>query len=230
MPHPFASAILEAQPDTAAPEVAAAVAGGPSNQQILAAAKAAYSTFQPVVDATALAVVATVQDSSLSGALTTLDDADWSGTGVTPTVAAPFFDSSEVATALGVVTRNSMVKSFSVGAFSNTLTSGPGVAGYVRDVLAITAPTGLLVELDIFKNIVKVDPGQNLQYGVWLPAPADLHDTVLGMYLNASIQGVSVNLKILLTASLSAYGFMASTGADVPISVGVFAGATSQRS
>ena len=100
--------------------------------------------------------------------------------------------------------------------------------GFVGDPLAITARTGLVVSLDIFKSIVKVDPGQNLQYGVWLSAPASLHDHVTGMYVNTSVQGISINLKILLTSSLSPYGFMSSTGAEVPVSVGVFSGATSQ--
>lgn len=227
MPHPFASTILEAAPES--PEAAApAVAGGPSNQQILDAAKSAYAAYQSVVDAVTLAVVASIQDPSLGPDLRALDGTDWSAR-TTPEITAPFFASREIATALGVVTRTLDVRTLFVGAFANTARgSGPGVVGYARDLAATGDPSGLLVALDLFKGVVTVDPGRNLQYGVWLRTPSELHDSVLGMYVNARVQGITVNLKVLLTSTLSPYGFMSSTGAEVPVNSGVFSGTTSR--
>lgn len=198
----------------------------PSNDQILDAAKAAYAEHRPAVDAATLALVASVRDGELAPALARLDGTNWSGGGVSAGVAEPFFSSREVATAIGVA-RTTAIRSFSVGAFTKQLPGGsPGVAGFVQDLLGGTS-AAMSLRLDIFSQIVSVDPGQNLQYGVWLGLPSALHDSVLGFYANATIQGVSVNLKVLLTKTLQPYGFMSSTGATLPVDTGVFAGSTS---
>ena len=57
MSHPFASDVLDAELDASTPQVALfaeTAAGGPSNQQVIDAAKAAYGSYQPAVDAITL--------------------------------------------------------------------------------------------------------------------------------------------------------------------------------
>lgn len=199
----------------------------PTNQQIVTSAKAAYAAYQTAVDAVTLALVNSVNDASLADALVRLDGTNWSSPGVSPSIAEPFLGSQDMATAIGVVRRTSLV-AVSVGAFTKTLPSGhPGVIGFARDLLGVST-AGLILELDIFGSIVSVDNAQNLQYGVWAEAPTDLHDAVLGFYANAAVHGASVNLKVLLTKALKPYGFVASTGATVPVSSGIFAGTTAQ--
>jgi hypothetical protein len=76
--------------------------------------------------------------------------------------------------------------------------------------------------------VVSTDPGSNLQLGVWLGGAGTLHDMVIGLYINVDVQGVSVNLKILVSTALDPYGFVVSSGATVnlPVKTGVFGGAT----
>ena len=199
----------------------------PTNQQIINSAKAAYSAYQPAVDAMTLALVNTVNDASLADALARLDGTNWASPGVSPSVTQPFFASIDMATAIGVVRRTSL-NSVSVGAFAKSLPAGgAGVIGFAQDLLGLTT-AGLILDLDIFGSIVSVDNLHNLQYGAWAEPPTDLHDAVVGFYANANVHDVSVNLKILLTKTLKPYGFVSSTGAAVPVQSGIFAGTTSQ--
>jgi hypothetical protein len=203
------------------------LAAAPSNQQIVDAAKAAYASYQGPADAITLAVVNTVRDASMADALARLDATNWSSTGISPSLVAPFFTGPDLATAMGVI-RKSDLKSVSVGVFAKNLPGGgPGMIGFAEDIAGVTT-TGMTLELDIFRSIVRVDASQNLQYGTWIEAPGDLHDAVIGFYTTATVQGVSVNLKILLTTMLKPYGFVASTGASVPVNAGIFAGSTAQ--
>ncbi|WP_448627743.1 hypothetical protein [Geodermatophilus sp. URMC 64] len=222
-------AVLDATLPVESSEADSAVAAGdgPSNQQILDAAKAAYASYQPAVDATTLALVASLKDAALAQPITVLDGTNWSSPGLNGALAAPFFTSTDVATALGVV-RKTDLKTFSVGVFTAQVPGGgPGMVGFSEDVLGLSS-YGLTLTLNVFSHIVSVDPRHNLQYGVWLPAPDQLHDLVLGFYANASLQDIGVNLKILLTKALQPYGFVTSAGASLPVSSGVFAGATAQ--
>ena len=226
----LASAVLEAPAPEAARASANDAGSAPSNQQIVNAAKAAYAEYRQAVDAVTLALVNTVKDSSLSEALVRLDGTNWLSSGVSASIVEPFFASNEVASALNVARRTSTLSTLSIGAFATELPPdgrSPGMIGYASQPPA-TARTGLTLDLDIFRSIVNVDNTQNLQYGLWLGAPEALHDKVLGFYANTSIQNVSVNLKILITHALQPYGFVASSGAAVPLNAGVFAGATSQ--
>jgi hypothetical protein len=201
---------------------------GPSNQDILNAAKAAYTTYSSAVDAITMALINTVKDPTLADALARIDGTNWSSPGISVAVATPFFDSVEVRTALGVVTKTSDLKSFSAGVFTKEATvGGPGMIGFAEDVMG-TGASGLRLELDIFRQIVAVDNTQNLQYGVWVGPRTELHDLVVGFYTNTTIQGIGTNMKILLTKTLQPYGFVASTGVSLPVSTGVFAGSTSQ--
>jgi hypothetical protein len=199
----------------------------PTNQQIIDSAKAAYGAYQAAVDAMTLALVSTVKDASLADELARLDGTNWASPGVSPSVTKPFFESPDLATAIGVVRRTTL-KSASVGAFTKGLPGGgAGVIGFAQDLLGLTT-AGLILDLDIFGSIVTVDNLHNLQYGIWVEPPTDLHDAVVGFYANATVQQVSVNLKILLTKTLKPYGFVSSTGAAVPVQSGIFAGTTAQ--
>jgi hypothetical protein len=203
-------------------------AAAPTNQQIVDAAKAAYASYQGSADAITLAAINTVRDPAMADAMAHLDATNWNSPGLTASLVAPFFASGDLATAVGVV-RTSNLKSVSVGVFAKSLPggSGPGMIGFAEDVAGATT-TGVTLELDIFRSIVGVDPTQNLQYGAWAEAPGDLHDAVIGFYTNGTVQGISVNLKILLTTTLKPYGFVASTGTSVPVNAGIFAGTTAQ--
>jgi len=228
----IAPAVLDA---TAPADAQVAAAGNgrgtpPTNQQIIDKAKAAYAEYRPAVDAMTLALVNTVKDADMADALVRLDATNWSSPGISVSIVEPFFSSNEIAEAVNVVRRTTSLSTLSVGAFSSSLpqdVSGPGMIGWAAEPPA-AARTGLILDLDIFKSIVTVDNTTNLQYGLWLGAPDTLHDRVIGFYANTTIQGVGVNLKILLTQTLQPYGFVSSTGATVPVNVGVFAGATSQ--
>lgn len=224
------TALLTAEVPAAAAETINELgfASPPTNQQIIDAAKAAYNSYQPAVDAMTLALIATVKDSSLSAPISVLDGTNWMSSGIAPSITTPFFDSVPVQTALGVI-RRTRLNAFSVGVFTTSMPGRlPGVIGFAGDVLSIDTDLGLIVELDIFKSAVSVGPGPNLQYGVWTNGAAALHDLVIGMYVNTMLQDVSINLKTLLTKSLEPYGFMASTGATVVVPTGVFAGSTRQ--
>jgi hypothetical protein len=202
-------------------------AAAPTNQQIVDAAKAAYASYQGAADAITLAVINTVRDIDMADDMAHLDATNWSSPGLTSSLVEPFFTGRDLATAVGVV-RSSGLKSLSVGVFTKNLPSGgPGMIGFAEDVAGATTQ-GVTLELDIFRSIVRVDATQNLQYGAWTETPSDLHDSVIGFYTNGNVQGVSVNLKILLTTTLKPYGFVASTGASVPVNAGIFAGSTAQ--
>lgn len=205
------------------------LASTPTNQQIIDGAKAAYTTYRPAVDAITLALISSVRDSSLSDALLTLDGTNWSSSGLTSALVDPFLKSTHVQTAVGVV-RTTDLASFSAGVFTKSLPGGgPGVVGFDAD-LSDSGVLGFTLQLDIFGAIVDVDRSSNLQYGVWRNAAPQLHDQVIGFYANATIQGLQINLKILLDNALKPYGFLASTGATVPVQSGVFAGTTAQWS
>lgn len=205
------------------------LASSPTNQQIIDGAKAAYTAYRPAVDATTLALIGSVRDSSLSNALLTLDGTNWSSSGLTSALVDPFLKSTHVRTAIGVV-RTTDLASFSAGPFTKNLPNGgPGVVGWDAD-LSDSSVLGFTLQLDIFGAIVDVNSSSNLQYGVWNNSAADLHDQVIGFYANATVQGLQVNLKILLDNALKPYGFLASTGATVPVPSGVFAGSTAQWS
>jgi hypothetical protein len=204
-------------------------AAGPSNQEILKASKSAYQAHQQAVDALTTALVSDVSDAGLTNARNTLDATDWSASGVSPGLVAPFLEGTAVTTALDTVRTDASCRAVSVGVFTK---SGPGdgpeVPGFVAPLPLSAARSGLVVELDIFRHIVTVIPGQNLQYGVWLE-PAPEHGSVVGLYVNTTVGPVSVNLKILLTGDLEPVGFVSSTGATVPLNTGVFAGSIHPR-
>jgi hypothetical protein len=203
------------------------LADTPTNQQIMNAAKAAYASYQPAADALTLALINTEKDPSMADAMARLDATNWTSPGITSAVVEPFFSGHDLATAIGAI-RTTDLKSVSVGAFTKTLPVGsgdPGMIGFARDVLGVT-DRGVTLDLDIFRSIVSVDNLHNLQYGAWTEAPGDLHDTVIGFYANATVQGESINLKILLTTTLKPYGFVVSAGAAVPVASGIFAGTT----
>jgi hypothetical protein len=226
----IASAVLDA-PDAGAASLTTNGAGStPSNHQIVNAAKTAYAQYRQAVDAVTFALVNTVKDPELSEVLSRLDGTNWQSAGVSATIVEPLCLSNELQSAFNVVRRTSSLSTYSVGVFATQLpggASGPGMVGYAGSLPA-SATTGLTLDLDIFKSIVDIDNTQNLQYGLWLGAPAALHDRVYGFYANTTIQAVSVNLKILLTSALQPYGFVSSSGAGVPLNAGVFAGTTGQ--
>lgn len=201
-------------------------ASPPSNQQILDASKKAYSQYQPAVDALTLALVNLINTGSQLAAITTLDGINWTSPGIGAKVVEPIFACPDVKGAMGAARSYPDLNSLSVGVFSKDLPgSGAGMVGFDRD-LAGSTTGGLKLTLDIYKQIVSTDPGANLQLGMWLGAAGTLHDKVIGFYVNTEVHGVSVNLKMLLSTALAPYGFVVSTGATVPVSTGVFAGAT----
>jgi hypothetical protein len=194
-------------------------ASPPGNQEVVDAAKAAYVDDQSAVDATTYALVASLRNKDLAAPLAALPD---------PDSAAAFFACAEVQTALGVIRRTSL-KSFSVGAFTKSLPGGgPGMIGFAGDVLTIGTESSLILTLDVYRTMATVDPAHNLQYGVWTRPPTGLHDDVIGFYATTTVQGIQVNLKVLLDDSLRPCGFVASAGATVPLAEGVFSGATRQ--
>ena len=200
----------------------------PSNDQIINASKKAYSQYQPAVDGLTLALVNLINTGSQVSAITRMDGLNWTSPGITVSVAEPIFASVDVQGAIGTARRFPSLNSLSVGVFSNNLPGNDvGMIGFDRD-LAGSTTGGLKLTLDLFKQVVSTDPGSNLQLGVWLGAAGTLHDMVIGLYINVDVQGVSVNLKILLSTALDSYGFVVSSGATVnlPGNTGMFGGAT----
>lgn len=197
-------------------------AGTPSNNDVLEAAKAAYGAHQEAVDALTTALVADVVDPGLGPARDALDATRWST--ATAAVVAPFVGSAPVRAALQVAGSDAAVRAVSVGAFTTQgpRDGGPEVPGFLAPVPLSDDRSGVVLQLDLFRGVVKVTPGQNLQYGLWLdPAPAG---GVVGFYISTGLNGIAVNLKILLGADLRPRGFLSSTGARVPVDTGVFAG------
>ncbi|MDF2806192.1 MAG: hypothetical protein K0S43_1138 [Cellulosimicrobium sp.] len=224
-----ASDVLDAELSAHADAPASGTATGPSNQEILRAAKSAYQAHERAVDALTTALVADVTDTGLTNARNALDATDWSAPGATPALVAPFLDGTAVTSALDAIGADPSCRAVSVGVFvKDGPGDGPGVPGFVAPLPLSAARSGLVVELDIFRHIVSVTPGQNLQYGVWLDGAPD-QDAVVGLYLNTTLGSTSVNLKILLASDLQAVGFVSSTGASVPLSTGVFAGSVHPR-
>lgn len=203
----------------------------PTNQQIIDAAKKAYGQFQQAVDTATTALVKIVSSGSLQSELNALDDVNWQSPGITGSVTEPFYSSQDVQTAISAAANFPQLSSFFVGVFSKALPGGgAGTIGFDRDLRGSNpATSGAALKLDLYKNIVKVTPGQNLQFGNWIPQAGSLHDNVTGFYTSVPVQSVDVNLKILLTTTLEPYGFVVSTGAKVvlPVKAGVFAGASS---
>jgi hypothetical protein len=211
--------------------VALALPSPPTNQQIINAAKNAYAKYEAAVDAQTMALVQLISSGSMLSDVQAIDAMDWQGSGSIDKVVDPFYAASGVTSAIAEVAKISDLHSFSVGVFTKAMPAGgPGVIGADRDVRGNTSSTAeLLLALDLYRGLVDVTDGQNLQFGSWLPAAGQLNDTVTGFYITTSVQGVQVNLKILLTTSLDPYGFLSSTGATVrvPVTAGVFAGTTS---
>ena len=198
----------------------------PTNQQIVDASKKAYSKYQPAVDALTLGLVNLINTGSQRETITKLDSLNWSSPGIGAKIAEPIFACPDVQGAIGAARAHPGLNSLSVGVFSNSLPGGGvGMVGFDRDLAGATT-SGFTLTLDLFKHVVSTDLGSNLQLGVWLGAAGTLHDKVIGFFVNVDVQGVSVNLKMLLSPALDPYGFVVSTGASVPVSTAVFGGAT----
>lgn len=217
----------------AMPAASAAAAGdGPSNQQIIDSAKAAYSEYQSAVDSMTVALVNTVSNASMASALQKLDATNWQSPGVPPSVTDPFWASSDVMTFMKTARQTSNLSSASIGAFASPLPGSgePGMIGFGRALSGSAASTGLTLSLNIFSSIVDISTTTNLQYALWLSLPDQLHDNVTGLFIETNYQGVSLILKILLTPTLTPYGFAVSSGTslNLPVTSGVFAGQTAQ--
>ena len=230
MLYQFSRSILDAAVPEAQSEALKTMrlASVPSNQEIINAAKKAYSQYQPAVDAMTLALVNIINTGSQRAAITKLDSLNWRSSGITASVVEPIYESRDVQSAIAVARTESALTSFSVGVFSNSLPDGEvGTIGFDRD-LAGVATIGMTLTLDLYKNIVTTEPGSNLQLGIWTSANGALQDAVLGLYVATSVQGLAINLKMLLTTDLAPYGFVVSSGATVnlPVNTAVFAGAT----
>lgn len=205
--------------------------GPPTNQQILAAAQSAYQHYRPAVDAASIALANIISSGSMLSEVTSLDNVDWQSPGITASVTDPFYSLTDVQTAISASANFPDLNSFSVGVFSEALPGGGnGMVGFVRDVRGSSPKTsGAAVTLDIFKGIVKTNVGKNLQFGTWIPQSGSLHDSVVGFFIDVTLSGVNINLKIMLTTALNPYGFVVSSGAkvEVPVQAAVFAGTTS---
>ncbi len=204
----------------------------PTNQQIIDAAKSAYATYQQAVDAQTRALVKIISSGSMLSDVQAIDAlSDWQDPASMAGVVDPFYAAAGVKSAIAAVAAIPQLHSFSVGVFTKAMPGGgAGVIGSARDVRGSTpADTLLLLTLDLYRGLVDVTDGQNLQFGCWLPEAGQLNDAVTGFYITTAVEGVQVNLKILLTSSLKPYGLVSSTGATVtaPVQSGVFAGATS---
>ena len=201
----------------------------PSNQQILDAAKNLYTKYQSAVDAATIALANIISSQSLLNEVMALDQVNWEGP-VQESISDPFYASNDVKTALSISNKFPELNSFSVGVFSKELpNSGTGMIGFIRDLRESTATAGLSVKLDIFKHIVKIEEGKNLQFGTWIPKTGTLDESVYGFYTDIIVSGVHINLKIMITSELNPYGFVVSSGAKVkaPVGAAVFAGSTS---
>ncbi|PJI93667.1 hypothetical protein [Luteimicrobium subarcticum] len=199
---------------------------GPSNQDIIDHAKSAYQTFRATVDASAQALAAVVTGGQLTAAITALDDADWQGT-VDPELVTPVLEAPAVAKARADADKR--LGTYSVGVFSNDLRDGGvGVVGFARATDGEGLAQVTLV-LDIVKHAVTTEPGRNLQLGQWVKAPDALHDEVYGLYIQSSVGGIQLDVKIVLDTDLEPYGFVESTGASLrlPAKAYPFSGSTS---
>jgi hypothetical protein len=216
--------------DRSAIAAAVGLQSPPTNQQIIDAAQKAYGKFQNAVDAATMALVNVVSSGSFTNDILALGVVNWQSPGITDSVVTPFYDSADVKTAITAAVAFPQLNSFSVGDFVKSLPQGsPGTIGFDRDIRGSHPKTnGLVLTLDIFSGIVKIDPNTNLQFGVWMPQAGALHEKVIGFYTSVSVQNVDINLKILLTDTLEAQGFVVSAGALVvlPVTSGVFAGET----
>lgn len=198
----------------------------PTNQQIIDASRKAYSQYQSAVDALTVALVNLIKTGSQHDTITKLDTVNWSSSGISAKIAEPIFACPDVQGAIGAARHHPGLNSLSVGVFSNNLPGGGvGMVGFDRDLAGATT-SGFTLTLDLFKHVVSTDLGSNLQLGVWLGAAGTLHDKVIGFFVNVVFEGVSVNLKMLLSPALDPNGFVVSTGASVPVSTAVFGGAT----
>ncbi len=221
MTQQIAETVLGTKPD---PDVQSP-AGGPSNQEIVTKAKQAYGLFQATVDASALALTNTIKSGVLTPEITALDAVEWSGE-VSESVVDPIFASRDVETAIAAATRP--ILTYSVSAFFNQLPhDAVGVAGFARSLTGRSS-SELTLSLDIFKNVVSTDAGRNLQLGQWVKNPSELHDDIYGLYIQTTVQGITVDLKIVLDTALAPYGFVESTGAtlELPVSASPFGGVT----
>ena len=201
----------------------------PSNQQILDAARNSYSKYQPAVDAATTALANIISSQSLMNEVLALDQVNWHGP-VNENIGDPFYTSNDVITALSVSNNFPELNSFSVAVFSKELPNGGvGMIGFNRGLRESTATSGLSVKLDIFKHIVKIEEGKNLQFGIWIPKTGTLDESVYGFYTDVVVSGVNINLKIMITSELNPYGFVVSSGAKVkaPVGAAVFSGSTS---
>lgn len=235
---PYLASAASAIPDRAAggqggAATAAAVAAGPSNKEITNAAQTAYKQYQAAVDSMTLALLNMLNDSALADTIVKLDGTNWSSPGISGGLANPIFDSVDYQTFAGVARSTSQnLLSAGVGVFAKNLSmasNSPGMIGYARD-LAGSKGSGVILSLDILNSLVSVSSTSNLQLSVWLPACDQLHDSVTGLYMSATVRGVSIILKILLTKTLAPYGFAVSSGTqlNLPLSSGIFAGSTQQ--
>lgn len=226
---PSFATILRALPEAPA----AAASSTPSNQQIVDAAKSAYGEYQSAVDAMTIALVNSVADQSLDPAIQRLDGTNWQSAGVSPKIADPFWSNPNLAAFLKAALQSSNLQSASIGVFVSQLPgspASPGMVGFARTLSPSTDYTGVTLALDIFSKIVNVGSTDNLQYGLWLSPPDQIHDVVTGLFISTVYQSLPVILKILLTNSLAPYGFAVSSGTslNLPVNTGVFAGKTAQ--
>ena len=201
MTRSISDAVLAAQgaEDHSDAVLALGLVGPPTNEQIIKAAQTAYQLYQSAVDATTTALANIINTGQLFSAVQTLDALNWQSPGIKDSVVEPLYASTDVQTAITAAAAFPQLNSFSVGVFSKALPGGGGgMVGFDRDIRGSSPQTsGVMLTLDIFKFIVTLDPGKNLQFGNWIPQAGALHDNVVGLYISTSYQGVDINMKIL---------------------------------
>jgi hypothetical protein len=217
--------LLQQEPD--------ATRSGPTNQQIVDAANAAYRTYRQAVDAITIALVNSVNDKRLAPDIAAMDGADWLNDDVASEIATPLLDSSDMQTAASVAKSTSNLQCISAAVFVGRLpvaagSSRPGMIGFARGISGSGHLRGFELELDILSSVLKVSPTHNLQYALWVKAADTLQDRLCGLFVKSEYRDTKIVLMLLLTMELLPYGFAVSSGIDirVPVSSGVFAGET----
>jgi len=184
--------------------------GAPSNQQLLDAARLAYSAYRPMVDVSALALANIARNPGMAASIEALNAADWQFGTVRQDVVAPIFASRDIRTAIGAMA--APFKSYSVGCFSTRLPGGKtGMTGFARSVQA-QDPAGLTFDCDLYRDAARAASGNTLQLGQWQKDPSALNDKLFGLHLCTFVRGIPMSVQILLDRALTLYGFVQSVG------------------
>jgi hypothetical protein len=198
---------------TRRPELTSSALGAPpTNQQILDAAKAAYSAHQVAVDASTTGGVAYAQTDRGKSQIHVLNSYSWQRKVADASIATPVYTDSAMASAVQAAQADSALLTlvYGISADAQCFLGAEGGIGIAFGLTGGGDVAGLAYVAGKFG--LDIDAAVNLQIGLWTGSPQMLSGNFYGLEVNVDLE-VSVSLGIFLDiATLQPSGFSLGVG------------------